>query len=125
MPVRRSPAERPLSGNASKWADGWNRGCQQAGNGCDRPELHCFSALLVPCWDVAGGEDVFGSGGRGSAAVRWWPLRLMVTSWRGFEGADDAFDADPGGVLEAAGYGQGGLIQDGVAGVDGGQNTCP
>ena len=49
----------------------------------------------------------------------------MVTSWRGFEGADDAFDADPGGVLEAAGYGQGGLIQDGVAGVDGGQNTCP
>lgn len=54
-----------------------------------------------------------------------WPLRLMVTSWRGFEGADDVFDADPGGVLEAAGYGQGGLIQDGVAGVDGGQNTCP
>ena len=26
----------------------------------------------------------------------------------GFEGADDAFDADPGGVLEVAGYGQGG-----------------
>ena len=22
-------------------------------------------------------------GVRGSAAVRWWPLRLMVTSWRG------------------------------------------
>ena len=26
----------------------------------------------------------------------------------GFEGADDAFDADPGGVLEVAGDGQGG-----------------
>ena len=26
----------------------------------------------------------------------------------GFEGADDAFDADTGGVLEVAGYGQGG-----------------
>ena len=26
----------------------------------------------------------------------------------GFEGADDAFDADPDGVLEVAGYGQGG-----------------
>ena len=26
----------------------------------------------------------------------------------GFEGADDAFDADPGGLLEVAGYGQGG-----------------
>ena len=30
----------------------------------------------------------------------------MVTSWRGFEGADDAFDADPGGLLEVAGYSQ-------------------
>ena len=47
-------------------------------------------------------------GVRGSAAVRWWPLRLMVTSWRGFEGTDDAFDADPGGLLDVAGYGQGG-----------------
>ena len=26
----------------------------------------------------------------------------------GFEGADDAFDADPGGLLDVAGYGQGG-----------------
>ena len=26
----------------------------------------------------------------------------------GFKGADDAFDADPGGLLEVAGYGQGG-----------------
>ena len=40
----------------------------------------------------------------------------------GFEGADDAFDADPGGVLEVAGYGQGGhhhgqVSLDGVTGV--------
>ena len=40
----------------------------------------------------------------------------------GFEGADDAFDADPGGVLEVAGYGQGGhdhgqVSLDGVSGV--------
>ena len=39
----------------------------------------------------------------------------------GFEGADDAFDADPGGVLEVAGYGQGGhhhgqVSLDGVTG---------
>ena len=38
----------------------------------------------------------------------------------GFEGADDAFDADPGGVLEIAGYGQGGhdhgqMSLDGIA----------
>ena len=45
---------------------------------------------------------------RRGAAVRWWPLRLMVTSWRGLEGTDDAFDADSGGVLEVADYGQGG-----------------
>ena len=40
----------------------------------------------------------------------------------GFEGADDAFDADPGGVLEVAGYGQGGhhhgqVSLDGIASV--------
>ena len=40
----------------------------------------------------------------------------------GFEGADDAFDADPGGLLEVAGYGQGGhdhgqVGLDGVTGV--------
>ena len=38
------------------------------------------------------------------------------------EGADDAFDADPGGLLEVAGYGQGGhdhgqVGLDGVSGV--------
>lgn len=40
----------------------------------------------------------------------------------GFEGADDAFDADPGGVLEVSGDGQGGhdhgqVRLDGIAGV--------
>ena len=40
----------------------------------------------------------------------------------GFEGAYNAFDADPGGVLEVAGYGQGGhdhgqVSLDGVSGV--------
>ena len=36
----------------------------------------------------------------------------------GFEGADDALDADPGGVLEVAGYGQGGH-HHGQVGLDG------
>ena len=36
----------------------------------------------------------------------------------GFEGADDAFDADPGGVLEVAGDGQGGH-DHGQVGLDG------
>ena len=40
----------------------------------------------------------------------------------GLEGADDAFDADPGGVLEVSGDGQGGhdhgqVRLDGIAGV--------
>ena len=40
----------------------------------------------------------------------------------GFEGADDAFDADPGGLLEVSGDGQGGhdhgqVRLDGIAGV--------
>ena len=40
----------------------------------------------------------------------------------GFKGADDAFDADPGGLLEVAGYGRGGhdhgqVGLDGVSGV--------
>ena len=47
------------------------------------------------------------SGGRGSAAVWWCLLRLVVVSCWGVEGAGDAFDADSGGVLEVAGYGQG------------------
>ena len=34
--VRWSPAERPLSGNASKQVFGRDRGRQQAGNDCDR-----------------------------------------------------------------------------------------
>ena len=40
----------------------------------------------------------------------------------GLEGTDDAFDADPGGVLEVSGDGQGGhdhgqVSLDGIAGV--------
>lgn len=40
----------------------------------------------------------------------------------GLEGADDAFDADPGGLLEVSGYGQGGhdhrqVRLDSIAGV--------
>ena len=40
----------------------------------------------------------------------------------GFKGADDSFDADPGGLLEVAGYGQGGhhhrqVGPGGIAGV--------
>ena len=40
----------------------------------------------------------------------------------GFEGADDAFDADPGGLLEVAGYGQGGH-DHGQVGVSGFSRT--
>ena len=29
----------------------------------------------MPCWDVEGGEEFFSlGGGRGPAAVIWWPL---------------------------------------------------
>ena len=40
----------------------------------------------------------------------------------GFEGTDDAFDTDPGGVLKVTGYGQGGhhhgqVSLDGLSGV--------
>ena len=61
----------------------------------------------MPCWDVEGGEDVFGFGGQGIGGCE------VV-----------AVEGD-GDVLEVAGYGQGGLVQGGVTGVDGGQNECP
>lgn len=76
-------------------------------------------------WGVEGGEDVLGFGGQGVSGGEVVAVDVDGEVLEGFEGADDAFDADSGGVLEAAGYGQGGLIQGGVAGVDGGQNTCP
>ena len=74
------------------------------------------------CWDVEGGEDVFGLGGQGVGGGEVVAVEVDGDVLEGFEGADDAFDADPGGVLEVAGYGQGGhhhgqMSLDGVPGV--------
>ena len=65
------------------------------------PELHSFSALLVPCWDVAGGGLRLGGQGIGGCEVV--AVEVDGDVLEGFEGADDAFDADPGGVLDVAG----------------------
>ena len=56
------------------------------------------------------------------AALMWWPLRLMVTSCRPRSSRTILAMADPGGLLEVAGYGQGGhhhgqVSLDGVSGV--------
>ena len=61
------------------------------------------------CWDVEGGEDVFGLGGfKGGGGCEVVAVEVDGDVLEGFEGADDAFDADPGGLLDVAGYGQGG-----------------
>ena len=60
------------------------------------------------CWDVEGGEDVFGLGGQGVGGGEVVAVEVDGDVLEGFEGAYDAFDADPGGLLEVAGYGQGG-----------------
>ena len=62
----------------------------------------------MPCWDVECGEDAFGLGGQGAGGGEVVAVEVDGDVLEGFEGADDAFDADPGGVLEVAGYGQGG-----------------
>ena len=76
----------------------------------------------MPCWDVEGGEDVFGLGGQGVGGGEVVAVEVDGDFLEGFEGADDAFDADPGGVLEVAGYGQGShhhgqVSLDGLSGV--------
>ena len=45
---------------------------------------------------------------RRGAAVRWWPLRLMVISWRGLRARMTRLMLNPGGLLEVSGDGQGG-----------------
>ena len=63
----------------------------------------------MPCWDVEGGEDAFGfGGGQGVGGGEVVAVEVDGELLEGFEGADDAFNADPGGLLEVAGYGQGG-----------------
>ena len=64
--------------------------------------------VLVPCWDVEGGEDAFGFGGQGVGGGEVVAVEVDGDVLEGFEGADDALDADPGSVLEVSGYGQGG-----------------
>ena len=71
-----------------------------------QPRLSC--TVLVPCWGVEGGEDVFGFGGQGIGGCEVVSVEVDGDVLEGFEDADDAFDADPGGVLDVAGYGQGG-----------------
>ncbi len=74
------------------------------------------------CWDVEGGEDVFGLGGQGVGGGEVVAVEVDGDLLEGLEGTDDAFDADPGGVLEVSGDGQGGhdhgqVRLDGIAGV--------
>ena len=69
-------------------------------------------------WGAQGGEDVFGLGGQGVGGGEVVAVEVDGDFLEGFEGADDAFDADPGGVLEVAGYGQGGH-DHGQVGLDG------
>ena len=76
----------------------------------------------MPCWDAQGGEDFFGFGGQGVGGGEVVAVEVDGDLLEGLEGADDAFDADPGGVLEVSGDGQGGhdhgqVRLDGIAGV--------
>ena len=59
----------------------------------------------MPCWDVEGGEDAFGLGGQGVGGGEMVAVEVDGDVLEGFEGADDALDADTGGVLEVSGYG--------------------
>ena len=62
----------------------------------------------MPCWDAQGGEDFFGFGGQGVSGGEVVAVDVDGDVLEGVEGADDAFDADPGGLLEVTGDGQGG-----------------
>ena len=69
-----------------------------------------------------GGGDVVGGVGQTRGGGEVVAVEVDGDVLEGFQGADDAFDADPGGVLEVAGYGQGGRHHgkvglDGVSGV--------
>ena len=56
----------------------------------------------MPCWDAQGGEDFFGLGGQGVGGGEVVAVEVDGDLLEGFEGADDAFDAEsrwsPGGV---------------------------
>lgn len=68
------------------------------------PSLYLSCTVLVLCWDAEGGEDVFGLGGfKGGGGCEVVAVEVDGDVLEGFEGADDAFDADPGGVLDVAG----------------------
>ena len=69
-------------------------------------------------WGAQGGEDVFGLGGQGVGGGEVVAVEVDGDFLEGFEGADDVFDADPGGVLEVSGDGQGGH-DHGQVGLDG------
>ena len=73
-------------------------------------------------WGAQGGEDVVGGVGQTWCGGEVVAVEVDGDVLEGFKGADDAFDADPGGLLEVAGYGQGGhdhgqVGLDGVSGV--------
>ena len=59
-------------------------------------------------WGAQGGEDFFGFGGQGVGGGEVVAVEVDGDLLEGLEGTDDAFDADPGGVLEVSGDGQGG-----------------
>ena len=62
----------------------------------------------MPCWDAQGGEDFFGLGGQGVGGGEVVAVEVDGDLLEGLEGTDNAFDADPGGLLEVPGDGQGG-----------------
>ena len=62
----------------------------------------------MPCWDAQGGEDFFGFGGQGVGGGEVVAVEVDGDVLEGLEGTDNAFDADPGGLLEVPGDGQGG-----------------
>ena len=62
----------------------------------------------MPCWDAQGGEDFFGFGGQGVGGGEVVAVEVDGDLLEGLEGTDNAFDADPGGLLKIAGDGQGG-----------------
>ena len=75
---------------------------------CPTSSPTCVAQFLVPCWDAQGGEDFFGFGGQGVGGGEVVAVEVDGDLLEGLEGTDNAFDADPGGLLEVPGDGQGG-----------------
>lgn len=78
----------------------------------------------MPCWHAEGVRDVFGFGGQWVGDCEVVVVEVDSDLMEGLEDADNAFDANFGGLLDISGYGKGGIIQGGVTAV-GGENVRP